>query len=604
MATETLRLDITADSAQAKAELQKLNNQLAIFERAIKKATDPAQIQYLNRNIEFLRSNIQTATTANQRFATGSNQAANALTNLGRIAQDAPFGFIGIQNNLNPLLESFQRLKAESGSTSGALKSLAGSLIGPAGLGLALSVASGLILAFGDKLMGASNATKSLDASQKALSDTLSKNLGQAKAEVTTMGILSGIINDTAKSTEDRAEALKQLKAEYPGYEALQKVDINDTAALARVTDILTAAIMRKARVEAYSSLIAAEEAKQTKIALETDKQRADRLGFLSKAIKDYALPLMKLVDPTNANIVATQLQVGALNEAGKEFDGNAKFIDKLKTSLTAVTAEQIKNKDATILGGAATKTKTESVKKLTAAQLSQLALEKRMAEGRAKFQAIRGGQAATGNVQTDTSFNAVGPSQGIIDRTLAVQKATQAQLGYANALRLTAINEEQAANITNVAMSAFTSLGNAMLQGQDIGEALSNTFKRLIVDLTAMVARALLFKAIMTALSGGTSMGFQTGATIGKLLGGGMPFARDGGVFSGPQSGYPAILHGTEAVLNPKQFKNLTSNMMNLGAIQNQGGSMNLSGEFVVRGNDLVYVLNKQGFTNNLLGR
>lgn len=604
MATETLRLDITADSAQAKAELQKLNNQLAIFERAIKKATDPAQIQYLNRNIEFLRSNIQTATTANQRFATGSNQAANALTNLGRIAQDAPFGFIGIQNNLNPLLESFQRLKAESGSTSGALKSLAGSLIGPAGLGLALSVASGLILAFGDKLMGASNATKSLDASQKALSDTLSKNLGQAKAEVTTMGILSGIINDTAKSTEDRAEALKQLKAEYPGYEALQKVDINDTAALARVTDILTAAIMRKARVEAYSSLIAAEEAKQTKIALETDKQRADRLGFLSKAIKDYALPLMKLVDPTNANIVATQLQVGALNEAGKEFDGNAKFIDKLKTSLTAVTAEQIKNKDATILGGAATKTKTESVKKLTAAQLSQLALEKRMAEGRAKFQAIRGGQAATGNVQTDTSFNAVGPSQGMIDRTLAVQKATQAQLGYANALRLTAINEEQAANITNVAMSAFTSLGNAMLQGQDIGEALSNTFKRLIVDLTAMVARALLFKAIMAALTGGTSMGFKAGATIGKLLGGGMPFARDGGVFSGPQSGYPAILHGTEAVLNPKQFKNLTSNMMNLGAIQNQGGSMNLSGEFVVRGNDLVYVLNKQGFTNNLLGR
>ena len=604
MATETLRLDITADSAQAKAELQKLNNQLAIFERAIKKATDPAQIQYLNRNIEFLRSNIQTATTANQRFATGSNQAANALTNLGRIAQDAPFGFIGIQNNLNPLLESFQRLKAESGSTSGALKSLAGSLIGPAGLGLALSVASGLILAFGDKLMGASNATKSLDASQKALSDTLSKNLGQAKAEVTTMGILSGIINDTAKSTEDRAEALKQLKAEYPGYEALQKVDINDTAALARVTDILTAAIMRKARVEAYSSLIAAEEAKQTKIALETDKQRADRLGFLSKAIKDYALPLMKLVDPTNANIVATQLQVGALNEAGKEFDGNAKFIDKLKTSLTAVTAEQIKNKDATILGGAATKTKTESVKKLTAAQLAQLALEKRMAEGRAKFQAIRGGQAATGNVQTDTSFNAVGPSQGMIDRTLAVQKATQAQLGYANALRLTAINEEQAANITNVAMSAFTSLGNAMLQGQDIGEALSNTFKRLIVDLTAMVARALLFKAIMAALTGGTSMGFKAGATIGKLLGGGMPFARDGGVFSGPQSGYPAILHGTEAVLNPKQFKNLTSNMMNLGAIQNQGGSMNLSGEFVVRGNDLVYVLNKQGFTNNLLGR
>jgi len=70
----------------------------------------------------------------------GSNQAAFALTNLGRVAQDAPFGFIGIQNNLNPLLESFQRLKAESGSTGGALKALVGSLTGAGGLGLALSV--------------------------------------------------------------------------------------------------------------------------------------------------------------------------------------------------------------------------------------------------------------------------------------------------------------------------------------------------------------------------------------------------------------------------------------------------------------------------------
>jgi hypothetical protein len=141
------------------------------------------------------------------------------------------------------------------------------------------------------------------------------------------------------------------------------------------------------------------------------------------------------------------------------------------------------------------------------------------------------------------------------------------------------------------------------MLQGQDIGEALGNTFKRLIVDLTAMVARALLFKAIMSALSGGTSIGFQAGETIGKLLGGGLPFARDGGVFSGPQSGYPAVLHGTEAVLNPKQFKNLTSNMMNLGAAQG-GGAMNLQGEFVVRGQDLVYILNSTNRNNGLLGR
>jgi hypothetical protein len=123
---ETLRLDITANNKNAIAGL---------------KQTDVA-----------LQQVATTSLKTGQTVAKGSNQAAFALTNLGRVAQDAPFGFIGIQNNLNPLLESFQRLKSESGSTGGALKALAGSLMGPAGLGLALSVGSALLLTFGDRL--------------------------------------------------------------------------------------------------------------------------------------------------------------------------------------------------------------------------------------------------------------------------------------------------------------------------------------------------------------------------------------------------------------------------------------------------------------------
>jgi hypothetical protein len=211
-------------------------------------------------------------------------------------------------------------------------------------------------------------------------------------------------------------------------------------------------------------------------------------------------------------------------------------------------------------------------------------------------------GEAVTGNTSPDTSFQTSAPNDAMVQRSLAVQEATKRQLDYANALRLTTQNEEQAAEMTNVAMSAFTSLGNAMLQGQDIGEALGNTFKRLIVDLTAMVARALLFKAIMSALSSGTNIGFEAGGKLGSMLGGLMGFA-DGGIASGPKSGYPVMLHGTEAVLNPKQFKNLTSNMMNLGAAQG-GGAMNLQGEFIVRGQDLVYILNSTNRNNGLLGR
>jgi hypothetical protein len=60
----------------------------------------------------------------------GSGEATQALNNLSRVAQDAPYGFIGISNNINPLLESFQRLKTSTGTTGGALKALVGELTG------------------------------------------------------------------------------------------------------------------------------------------------------------------------------------------------------------------------------------------------------------------------------------------------------------------------------------------------------------------------------------------------------------------------------------------------------------------------------------------
>jgi len=108
MAQETLKITITADNKEAVNNIQ------------------------------------QTITATNnlgnafRQLPNTSNQATNALTNLSRVAQDAPYGFIGIANNLNPLLESFQRLQKESGSASSALKAMAQGLMGPAGIGLAL----------------------------------------------------------------------------------------------------------------------------------------------------------------------------------------------------------------------------------------------------------------------------------------------------------------------------------------------------------------------------------------------------------------------------------------------------------------------------------
>jgi hypothetical protein len=97
-------------------------------------------------NIEvILDANTSGLTSGLDRAKKSVNSAAYALNDLSRIAQDAPYGFIGISNNINPLVESFGRLRASSGGTSGALKEMLSALTGPAGVGLAFGLLSAAI---------------------------------------------------------------------------------------------------------------------------------------------------------------------------------------------------------------------------------------------------------------------------------------------------------------------------------------------------------------------------------------------------------------------------------------------------------------------------
>ena len=107
-----------------------------------------------------LNTEMAKATNSLQKFKAGSAQAQQSLMNLGRVVQDAPFGFIGIANNINPLLESFQRLKAETGTTGSALKALGSSLLGAGGLGFAVSAITSLLVVFGGNLLSTAEKTE------------------------------------------------------------------------------------------------------------------------------------------------------------------------------------------------------------------------------------------------------------------------------------------------------------------------------------------------------------------------------------------------------------------------------------------------------------
>lgn len=179
---EEIKISIGADTTQLQANLVKAQNTLKQFQSALQKATNIGEIKYLQRNIQALETEIETlgstmSATQGQmsRFSAGSAQATNTMTNLSRVVQDAPFGFMAISNNINPLIESFGRLKTETGSTQGAFSAMLGSLKGAGGLGFGISLITSGILALGSAFKKNTEETKAITVAYDQMSESIKR---------------------------------------------------------------------------------------------------------------------------------------------------------------------------------------------------------------------------------------------------------------------------------------------------------------------------------------------------------------------------------------------------------------------------------------------
>ena len=282
----------------------------------------------------------------------GSNQAAFALTNLGRVAQDAPFGFIGIQNNLNPLLESFQQLKAQSGSTSGALKALGQSLIGPAGLGIALSLVTAAFTFYTQYQQKANRETKVAVDANKELADSI-KNIEQVQAEGRSnaskdLSQLQSLYNATQNANIPAKERLKiadDLIKRYPKYlEGLTAEQVlAGKAASAYIS--LTNAILAKGYAQAAEENrqklinqqlnakveITKEQAALDKSAAELSKRTAQKQATLD--IQGQAA-LEGGISKTSKAVENSKNKINELNQVYKNAASEIKILDDVTQGL------------------------------------------------------------------------------------------------------------------------------------------------------------------------------------------------------------------------------------------------------------------------------
>lgn len=243
------------------------------------------QITRLPGTITPITPAIDSAANALNRIRPGANQAGLALSNVGRVAQDLPFGFIGIQNNLNPLLESFQRLRAETGSNGAALRALGSSLIGAGGIGLALSVVSSAFLifqngigGFGKKAKEAKEAADELAKSIRSISLIQGEATAGVEGQLSQVNALAAAVSDSNKPYAERKRALEELKDINKAYFNDLKVEDAATGALTKTVEEYTKALINNAIQKGFVDEIAAVAKEVSKSDEEIRKSR-ERLG-------------------------------------------------------------------------------------------------------------------------------------------------------------------------------------------------------------------------------------------------------------------------------------------------------------------------------------
>lgn len=300
MANPQLSVELSAKIDNLRDGFNKAINEIGVFDKKAKTKLSAIDKQFEKLANDIEKSTSKASTTASRNLASiaatsekmggsvanGAGRASLALTNLGRVAQDAPFGFIGIQNNLNPLLESFQALRKESGSNVGALKALGSSLIGAGGIGLALSAVTAAVTFAQMGMRAWGIETKKAEEEAKTYAETLGQvrqvqleGAQNAQKELVDVRLLYQAYTDANLPLERRKQAYEQLQRDYPAYFANLKFEEKAGDATAAAYNRLTTSILASARARAASEKIAENERKK----LEIDEKQTDLLKEANK---------------------------------------------------------------------------------------------------------------------------------------------------------------------------------------------------------------------------------------------------------------------------------------------------------------------------------
>ena len=331
-------------SVEINGKMDKLDKALSDSEKALKQFDKKAnKISKTNSNLG--SSSVLAAKGMGKLRGQAINGNA-AMTAFSRTIQDAPFGIMGVSNNITNLTEQFGYLKNKTGSAGGALKAMLRDLKGFGGVTLAISLATSALVLFGDKLFQTKDKTKELRDEQERLTKSLDdyifglsavekanvKGEQNAQKELTTLKLLKSQIENTTLSTEKRLEAVREIRRIYPSYFKDMSNEKILNGGLATTYDTLTTSILNRAKATAATNMIVKNSEKLIAIEGKLAVKREERL----KAEKKYNAVLDNNKKSVNnyrgAAVDSAFAESGALNVLNKLREEENKLIAKKQT--------------------------------------------------------------------------------------------------------------------------------------------------------------------------------------------------------------------------------------------------------------------------------
>jgi hypothetical protein len=608
-----------------------------------------ANTQDLQTGLNQATASVNTFSTSVQRAVKPTGDATQSLTNLGRIAQDAPYGFIGIANNLNPMLESFQRLQKEAGGSVGALKAMAAGLSGPAGIGIALSVGSSLLLAFG----------KQIDEFYTKLQLGSTITLQYATA-------LKGIGGDFTSAAE-KVNKVEIAFAEYhnkviTGEQALKtyndtlgknlgvKSNINDAEeTFVKKSNAYIEASFQRSLADAASKK-AAEELLKVKILQATGGEKTGEFGKMiaaevGKAVVGPLLPKAatdKLVnlydeDKTKKSIadgfdyIKNYKQIAAeartlADQLSKSGGINLDPEKAVKPTVGGNKASQAReNVDTSYLETLRLKQRlymddeymTKEYADIIVQEELKIALKKAKINGASADEILNIKEQASIKLEQNqidlgnklTKLYSAEDKKWLADQK-EKNKKQEAEDDKAAKAKIEAEKEKQkqieelqkqhekfADVISQNVTGALFSMYDAMKKGEEPLKALGNFLQQIIEKLIEAVVQAAIFQGIMMLLNPTKAGEFGVGfiGKLGKILG----FA-EGGIVSQPTIAMVGEGGQSEAIMPLNKLGNMMNSTFNAGAMSGTGGGGG-NGQFVLKGNDLVLALQRSNYSLNL---